>query len=40
MLGAVAIFGGCVILAWKKRIIQNYWETVRGQDIGNDRQIL
>lgn len=33
MLGAVAIFGGCVILAWKKRIIQNYWETVRGQDI-------
>lgn len=30
MLGATVIFCGCVFIAWKKRIIQNYWAVIKG----------
>lgn len=28
LLGAVLLLAGCLFLAWKKRIIQNYWAAV------------
>ena len=28
-LGAAALFAFCLFLAWKKKIIQNYWAAVK-----------
>lgn len=30
MFGATVVFCGCVFIAWKKRIIQNYWAVIKG----------
>ena len=29
LLGAVTLFGCCLFIAWKKKIIQNYWATLK-----------
>ena len=29
LLGAILLFACCLFLAWKKKIIQNYWATVK-----------
>lgn len=31
MLGAVLLFGGCLWLAWRKRLPQDYWATVKQE---------
>lgn len=29
LLGAIVLFCGCFFLAWKKKVIQNYWAAVK-----------
>ena len=29
LLGAILLFACCLFLAWKKKIVQNYWATVK-----------